>query len=218
MSPLPATVILMADGPQRRWTAEGDKHLAPVLEEPLIHRTLRLLAENRVTDPVVFTRNSEVAGKATKFAPPLRLPSLAAACAVTCDLWRGDVLFLAGDVVFSERALPALLARAPGTAPPWAFFGKRGANRHTGKPWAEIYAFRASGDGIPAALSAMGALAAGSYRRKGFRELYRVLKDVRPDRTFLPGGAGFHAVPDWTDDIDTTEDHARLARYLENRE
>ena len=217
MTGLPATVILMADGPGHRWSGEGDRHLAPVRGEPLIHRTLRALAECGISDPVVFTRDSAVSGKAVKFAPPFRLPSLLAACAATRDLWRGDVLFLAGDVVFSGTALPSLLARAPGT-PPWAFFGKRGPNRHTGKPWAEIYGFRVAGEGTGPALAAMRALAAGQYRRKGFRELYRALKGLPPDRPFLPAGPGFHAVPDWTDDVDTAEDLANLTRFLERRE
>jgi len=209
----PDTVLLMAGGPQRRWPGAEPKQLADLGGETVIARLLRQLAENGVVAPVTVCETP--------------LPGLDGvehfastggyldALAQTRDLWRGRILVLAADTVFSDIALRGILEAAPPDDSRAAFFGKRYANAYTDKTWSEIYGMRFAERGADRLVAAIDTLRAQRLRRKKLHELHRELSGLRPaDRPHLPPGPLFHDVPDWTDDIDSRRDHENIIKYL----
>ncbi|MCP5368548.1 MAG: NTP transferase domain-containing protein [Hyphomicrobiales bacterium] len=209
----PQTVLLMAGGPQRRWHGAEPRHLAPLGTGTVIGRTLRQLAQNGVDDPVVVSA-APLPGLEGTAAQPCSGP-YPAALAGTRPLWRGAVLVLSADTVFSDGALRAILSTPPAPNHAWGFFGKRGANSFTGKEWSEIYALRFHADDGGRLAAALADLAAAAVKRRKLHELYRALAGLSPaDRPYLPPGPLFHDVPDWTDDADSRRDLDNIAACM----
>lgn len=187
-------VLVLAGGGGRRglWRTEvHSKHMIPVRGEPLLHRTVRLLAGLGAADIVVMA--DEDCGDYV--IPPARhsLPRHPAAARdrgwvqewePSRHLWlpEGRTLILYGDVLFSEPLLRRMVGD-PGD--PWHVYARHGGSANTGKPYGEMWGWVFTHSAHPALDRAQAEAIAwrdsGLWRRALGWEVYRRAMGQRPD-------------------------------------
>lgn len=114
------SVLILAAGPAwRGWTEKTPKQLALIAGEPLILRTLRQLKERGHEDVIVVTRNKAIQAAVPRYFEPSTFYWRTETLAATKELWEERVIILHGDVVFSERAMDAIVA----SQEPFTFIG-----------------------------------------------------------------------------------------------
>lgn len=234
---VPKTIIL-AGGKGLRWQASvrqrqpdgseadallvvNNKLMVEVDGKPLLQRSLSILRELEIPDPVVYGEVPGLPSSVERFIaknPPAEVVGAIKACE---PIWRDacEVCVLLGDVVWAPGAMDRVFAPS---GHDWTFYGKLGANVFTGKAWPEIYAFRFRTVAADQVLEAADYLLRTLVWRRKFWELYRLLLGLpvpanTPDQGELfypPSSGSFVVVPDWTDDIDTLEEYLRLSKLL----
>lgn len=133
----------MAAGRAKRWTGDRPKQLTEFDGEPLLYRTIRLLAESGVENITVTVSDalfqlldfSRVA-PATIYQPKNNVQEIDRF--LSCrEIWGSDTLFLYGDVYYTRGAISQILGNF---AVPVTFYGRRRGN--SVKPYGEMFALR----------------------------------------------------------------------------
>lgn len=122
------SVIIIAGGKGKRWGYKK-KYMLPVCEEPVLHRTVRLVKEQKGIDPhVIGEEHQEGANQA---------------CSYSSKFWskNGMTYILLGDVSWKKRTLKRVLGTRGQDVKDFMVFGRSGANHLTGRPYSEIFAF-----------------------------------------------------------------------------
>ncbi len=148
-------IYILAQGQGSRWMVDDGrnmsielpseyKQLTPLGNETIITRTIRQVFEY---DPIVIASGDFVPYikhldvKFRSFREPTGC-ILEGICK-TKNEWRGhDVIFLLGDVIYSNKAIETIFGSANYTG----FFGRKSPNKVTGKKASEIFALRISSD------------------------------------------------------------------------
>ena len=111
--------VICANGKGSRWEnyLGVTKHMIEIDGEPILHRTVRLLKNYGFKDIVISTSNPDYAVEGAALYTPKRNVWLIDQYPL--ELLTEPVLFLLGDVYFTETAIRGIL-----TAPenPWTFF------------------------------------------------------------------------------------------------
>lgn len=103
-------ILIMAAGEVGRWKGASPKELVPIAGEPLVVRTIRQLGERGEGRPVVVTHKPEIQRLVHRFFIPHARRWWPETLLSTKELWRGCVVILQGDVVYSDRVLDMVLA------------------------------------------------------------------------------------------------------------
>ena len=136
--------IILAAGEATRW---GDylgvrKHLIPIKGEPLVHRTVRMLAERHVEDIVVMARDEDaeryVVPPARRGVPDVVDREWVQEMEPSRKYWAvdGRTMILYGDCYFSDAILDEMV-KDPGDV--WHVYARRDGSEHTGKTWGEMF-------------------------------------------------------------------------------
>ena len=211
----------MAAGSSERW---GDylgvpKQMLPVDGEPLLHRTVRLLRENGVTD-ILITGPFDDCG--VKSARPVGDTEAVDGRLAARSFWNRDgrTIVLMGDAYYSDEAMRTIVGHADRDH---HIFARFGPSRLTGKPWAEIFAnsFWPEHQAVheTSLRTVQSMLERGELVRAGLWEAYLLdhghLHDGIDEPTGYVGNYGDATeIDDWTEDFDFPEDYDRwLASY-----
>lgn len=220
-------VMIMCQGEQRRLRDLGHpKHLVRLGGEfggePILERTLRLLAHllpcHAYTAHVIGPAELEAvtpygAVEFHRLAAPGTC--IVAGLEASRPIWRSDepALILLGDVVWSEAALGRVVAS---TDAPLLFWGTSALTAATGEVFAMLVT---QPRGCPQGVDEL--LATCPCRRWGYREaqgghlrrLYWHATERQRSRPlpFWGREPTYRVIDDWTTDIDTPDDLARLA-------
>jgi len=136
-------VIILADGAGTRWTADTPKHLAIVDGEPILLRTVRQLTERGMTDLWLTSRlerYDSLQPTVKRYVPIDNRFKLDQFYACR-EIWSGhdDVVFIYGDVRFSDAAMDTILKTIPQD---FVYFQRTRGSTITGKGWKEGFAMR----------------------------------------------------------------------------
>jgi len=135
-------VVILADGPATRWESPVPKHLTVVDGEPLLGRTTRQLLARGVTDIWVTSHDPryELPGL-LRYEPADNVHQVDQfyACRALWKYVASDVVFLYGDVYFTDAALDTILQH---TVTDYAYYQRTKGSQVTGKPWKEGFAMR----------------------------------------------------------------------------
>lgn len=214
-------VLIPCAGMATRWLGDRPKHLMPVLGEPILDRTVRLVLERRPdADVRIVVRDlSDDRYKlpGTKRATAKLDPSKSQADKFLSSrhLWAANdrTVILWGDVFFTVAAMDRIL-NFDGD---WAMFARLGPSSWTGKDHKEPFAFSFTADAAPLLESGITACveaaAAGTLTSwSGSWQVYRATVgrlDTRwPDLT-VEDLAHVVEIDDWTDDFDFEDDWHR---------
>lgn len=110
-------VILPAAGLQVRWAFYRGvpKQMVKTYDEPMIHRTQRLLFKNNnILDTVVLANDKSMVSQYGVFhqpGKPSRLPGTAIGHSVECWIANRDIYILLGDVIWEEQFLKEIVER-----------------------------------------------------------------------------------------------------------
>ncbi len=136
-------VIILADGPAKRWNHLVPKHLITLRGEVLLHRTLRQVMSRGITDVWITSHDPRYAvSGAIRFEPEDNRFQIDQfyACRLLwhpCD--NTPVVFLYGDVWFSDAAIDVILGASTAE---YLYFQRTGASKITGKKWKEGFAMK----------------------------------------------------------------------------
>lgn len=211
--------VILADGHATRWNDHLGipKHLARVDGEPIIHRAVRLLREEGVTDVRVV-------------APPdprYDGPNHATVRARHNPDWREADKFLSsqhewsptertlvlyGDVYFTKQAIRTIVQH---DRRDWTLYGRFGRSALTGGKYAEVFAItfhpQHHTEFRDALLETVRLHLAGVTDRCGGWEAYRVMNGLRGrearHRSPQPKLRRHVEINDWTDDFDRPEEY-----------
>jgi hypothetical protein len=136
------SALILAGGIASRWDnyLGIPKHLAPVPEEPTIHRLQRELAARGVDD-IMVACHADVVDRYVTVGRPVELADLG-------EGWRHEwadsrqhwpqhrLLIFYGDCYHTPELLDAIVAD---TAPGWRAYARWGPSEITGKPYAEMF-------------------------------------------------------------------------------
>lgn len=220
-------ILILCAGDQTRWdNFQGTpKHLVRLIGEPILHRTVRLLAELAPdADVRVVVKNP----KDNTYKVP---GSKRAGAKLTPDngdadkflsskhLWdpKGRTVLLYGDVFFTREALTTILTAD--TVDGWWFVARFDGSRVTGAKGGECFAYILDAEGHDTFTKALERTvtlrARGVIDRNGGWETYRALMD-QPDENILarfgdgspknPNLGHCTVVDDWTEDFDAPAD------------
>lgn len=137
-------VIILADGAGIRWSSSDiPKHLAVVDGEPILLRTVRQLAERGLTDVWLTSRLERYDALqpfVQRYVPIDNRFKLDQFYACR-EIWSAhtDVIFLYGDVRFSDAAIDTILKTVPRD---FVYFQRTSGSMITGKRWKEGFAMR----------------------------------------------------------------------------
>lgn len=204
----PRTIIL-ADGPATRWESPVPKHLTVVDGEPLLCRTVRQLLARGVADVWVTSHDPRYELPGTLRYEPTDNQYQVDQFYACRELWQcevgKDVVFLYGDVYFTDSAMDTIFEHLPTD---YAYYQRTKGSAVTGKPWKEGFAMRVRDkglflracriirDGIEA-----GRLKSEHHQLQGYLEGYGC-------GAYFEWRVGPHGVEidDETDDFDVVED------------
>jgi hypothetical protein len=200
--------------------------MAPVLGEPLVHRTLRLFRE-RCSEPdqvVVLRRDAEPLGilEVAEFRISRKETDESYKLTSSAPMWtRSPIVSVFGDVFFTEAAVDRIVDLK---VQDFEWFGRRRGNRYTGSKSGEIFGvkFPASRGHklLKAAKRVREMRANGAAMQTKAWEIYRLLNNMslvklgmqRGQRKIKPPptwetGPHFHEIDDLTDDFDKPSDY-----------
>jgi len=211
--------IIIAAGEATRWGnyLNTPKHLIEIDGEPLLHRTVRLLKANGVSQVYVVSKDDEryqIPG-ATQYIAQLNYKQNADADKFLSSkaLWNrnGRTIVLYGDVYFTEAAIKTIIGYQEKS---WTLFCRKRASKLTGTPWGECFAQSFYPEDIPKHEAALHRVAK-LYKDKiidrcGGWEHYRAMVGF-PDNKIRSKLFNGHCVEidDLTDDFDYPEDYDR---------
>jgi choline kinase len=136
-------IIILADGLGSRWTIDTPKHLAVVDGEPVLLRTVRQLVERELTDLWLTSRLERYDALqpfVQRYVPIDNRFKLDQFYACR-EIWLGhkDVVFLYGDVRFTDAAIDTILKAVPRD---FVYFQRTFGSVITGKCCKEGFAMR----------------------------------------------------------------------------
>lgn len=231
----PPPILILAAGLGSRWKkslagcktgARADPRMqnkltVPIEERPLLLRTLDLL--NTIDHGPVWVCNQdlELPVTAQRWMPKPAQPTVLGTLVAAVTEWRGPLVLLMGDVVWSKTALARAVRGADALC---RFYGKLGGNVHTGKTGAEIYALFIQSEPMRARVVAANKELQVLDRRIWLWDLYRLLIGVPPtawfsheQRQHAPPSELFETINDYTDDIDSLDQYLAICRYFEQQ-
>lgn len=178
------------------------KQLVPVNEIPLIERTL---SQVRGVSYTVLIGHGTIYRTYHSHIHTLRDPagSILDGILRTTNHWENetDVVYLLGDVVYSNYAIFVILSNLYIT-PPITLYGRLTGNLYTGKSAREIFALHIRpGDDVYNLIKKL------NYEKDVSGKLWDVYAETK---TIVP-------VADYTDDVDSPEEYAKFFRELERR-
>ena len=207
-------MLLLCAGSGDRW---GDhlgvpKQLVRFNKEPLLCRTVRLLAELNVVAHTYCVRRDErldvcdVSG-----FEPSSAEFLVNTLLSTRHLWDRETIVLLGDVFYTRRAMRKIVA----SKEPVAFFGRPGPSALARCDHGELFGLRFSADG-----ACLVEQAARVVSSSAGDKLWGNLWDLYHTLVGIPCGSGgtesrfFVTIDDLTNDFDTPSDYEKAAtRY-----
>jgi hypothetical protein len=224
-------IVIMAAGKSSRWRQDTPKQLAEVDKEPILYRTIRLLklrhygCRNFQSDTCKGCTHY-VGGRCTHLSHghqfvtvrhPLQFGPLNTNVIVynekngnkleidrfyKFDSYNGTVVYLYGDVYYTERAIDKIL-NEDGT-----FFGRHGRSPYSGKQWPEIFAVKGNHNEIQGRVDEVRQLfLSGQISRCIGWELYKQCYGLKKINVK-------HIVPinDETDDFDSKNEYTAWVR------
>ena len=218
--------IIIAGGDGTRWGNHlgVPKHLAPILGEPIIHRTQRQLAELGVRDVLVVGTDARYVTTAALVAPR-GYQSARGGVKKFLDsshLWSpgGRTVVMYGDVCFTDTAIRTIVTYS---SREWTLFCRFGASHHNPRRWGEVFAqsfYPESHLEHRAALERVARLAErGVLQRAGGWEHYRAMRGLSDEQIAArPAGTNHGAavvIDDATDDVDRPADYEALVGEFE---
>jgi choline kinase len=116
------TALILCAGTGERW---GDftgspKQLAPINNESLLQRTVRLLKSRKIDSIHIISHDERLRLEGCHFFRPENSRWTAETLSSTRELWTERTLILLGDVFFSEKAMDCITGfegRAPTDSP-----------------------------------------------------------------------------------------------------
>lgn len=209
-------IIIVAAGNSKRWNDYGGipKHLVPIENVPLIHRTINQLMQAGMTDLVLVAYDDRYGTCRLVVTKPTEsiLPDTGIGHSYAHWCYTGRTIVIFGDVVFSNEAISILLKEHPSNDVMW--YGRLGASTTTGHAWKEMFAMSFWPTNIPALLRRI--------------EIVRTLKEK--DKKMMGAAWPLHSlqafgsagrwerskwlieIDDLTDDMDTPDDYAEWKR------
>lgn len=221
-----ARALIIAGGSGARWADHlgAPKHLLRVLDEPIIHRTCRLLHElTPIRDVQIITVNHAYAAYDAIIAEPQGFEDARGGAKKFLDsrhLWneRDQTIVLYGDVFFT----PAAIRTITEWEGDWQLFCRFGSSALTGTPWGECFAQSfaptAHDEHLMNLMYTSYLYERGIIGRCGGWEHYRAMqgksdKDVMATTQPAPNLGRATEIDDWTDDFDWPSDYHR---FIEN--
>ena len=207
--------ILMCGGQYDKW--QTPKHLTPIKGEPIVARTIRLLRENGVEDIAISTNQDGF----YEFGVPVLIHKNEYRLGLnTSDgKWLNafypmdePVCYVFGDVVFSPKAIKTIVETQTDSIE--FFASAEPLPEIYPKPWAEPFAFKV----VDTELFFKSIEQTKKYDEEGcfYRmavswELWQVIKRTPLNRIDY---SNYTAINDYTCDIDSPEDIAKIERYV----
>lgn len=193
-------IIIMCAGDGKRWNnyLGVPKQLIEIDNEPLLYRTIRLLKQNGVhKNEILITMHPDIEPFNVDVGQVINYTKY------EIDRFyyaKGQVIYLYGDVYYSERAIKSILSED------YMFFGRNGSSTITNKPYKELFAVKGDGDTIKQYVDKVRNLYEnGQIDRCIGWNLYETYYNTK-DATHI------FNINDETDDFDTPEDYHNYKR------
>lgn len=215
--------IVIAAGDATRWSnyLGVPKHFIPIEGEPIIERTVRLLAEHPShMETYVVGPDDNYCIKGSHLYIPKKNPDHFGLDKFmnSMELWNpeGRTIIFYGDVYFTEDAIGWILEDDRRHF----VLHARPFNSHiTGTPWGECFALSFYHTDHVQIRDAMDRLirlgAQRKIKRLGGWELYRAMLALVPDQLLglhIVSSRNFNDINDWTDDFDYPDDYDRFMK------
>ena len=204
------TAIIICAGEGGRWDnyLGVSKHFAPVDDEPILHRMVRLLNEYDITPWVVGNTNEYLVKGSILYLPTLNPDNEDADKFLSSqDLWddeEGRTIVFYGDVFFTEEAM-ARIVNFEGKD--WVMFGRSKASEITRCPYPECFALSFYAEHIPEQLDAFKRAIehyfVAKLEKPGGWGLYQQMRSKRVDNF----QDRFENIDDFTEDFDFPVDY-----------
>lgn len=217
---VPQRAIIIAAGDATRWNnyLGVQKHFIEIDGEPIIHRTVRLLNKNGVSDVHVVgkTKDYRIPGSEW-FKPKLNPDNYGADKFLSSrELWLEDgrTIILYGDCYFTDNAIRWIVTC---NHDDWLLFARPYFSRVTGGEYGECFAISFYGGQVNEFDRTLRRLVelhrAGATCEPSGWQTYRAMIGL-PDNLLDGPYFGDRMVPvdDWTDDFDAPSDYRRFMR------
>jgi len=200
-------VIILADGFQKRWTLPIPKHLIVIEDEVLLHRTVRQLRQRNLEDIWITSHDVRYEVEGTRRFEPkdnrFQIDQFYACSPLWLNCVNGPVVFLYGDVYFSDKSMDTIL-NTP--VVDHLYFQRTDGSAITGKAWKEGFAVKVQDTlFFHSALSSIrqglisGTITNNNHQLQGFLEGFGT-------GVFFSIGPHGVEIDDETDDFDFPED------------
>jgi hypothetical protein len=211
-----ALIISAGDGTRWNNYLGIPKHLAQVDNEPILHRTVRLLKEASIDDIIIVGPDDDryKISNSKLFVPTKNAwNGDADKFLSSSELWNtnGRTITLFGDVFFSDDAIKTIVSCKNNF---WTVFGRSEASLITGCLYGEIFAHSFYPHDIPNHKESLDILVQAVTNKDAKNgsgwEHYKVMqgvrgRDIRRSKTVID--EKFVEINDWTDDFDFPEDY-----------
>ena len=220
--------IITCSGRQERWGNYLDvpKHLVPIDDEPLLHRTVRLI--KKFTDDadiyvMAFDPRYDVPGT-TRYEPKydtieeieehFNSPAIYA----SRKIWSPDdqTIILFGDTFFTESAMRRICNKRLSEG--YIFFGRAESSFVTNCPWGELwgvtFTHKFQKDFLSAIISVRTLRDEGTIKKWRGWEIYRYLQGLNLKSHDI--GDNFYEINDFTEDFDFPRDYRNWIRKWED--
>ena len=193
------TYIIIAAGDATRWDNYHNvpKHLIPILGEPIIHRTQRLIAEKMVEGDAGYIVVKEPTKQKNYIAPnsPFKLrkakltPANGDADKITSSkhLWdtKGRTVIIWGDTFLTDVTINTIVITTPEK---WVAISRWGANPYTGSEGGENFAHIITPEGYKTYTDALKRVITlykeNIIPRNGGWEIYKALNNLPDEEIF----------------------------------
>ena len=128
-------IIILCAGQASRWAPKQLKQLVPINDEPLLHRTVRLLRDFGYSDIHIAHHDPQLHVEGCQHFTPSDSRWVMSTLYSSRHLWTDRTIILLGDVYFTTNALQKIL-ECPSEI---QFVGRLGPSSYTGCPSREIF-------------------------------------------------------------------------------
>ncbi len=210
-------LILAGNGRKSlRWPDEPPRHLVPIKGEPLIHRTIRMLAERNIPDIRVFADSTD-----TDYVIPPGIHEIPRVVdrdwtqewEPSQHMWNpeGRTIILYGDCYFSDRLLDFICLDS---GDPWTVYARYDGSPNTGKAYGEMFGWVFDSKHAPELTRCQQEAIAwkmrGDWNRALGWEVYRIAMGKWPGDHYR--GKHFYSWDDSSEDFDMPADYETWAR------
>jgi len=214
-------ILIMAQGEQMRWRrTNGDvdqpayKQMIPMGKygAPIIARTQIMVTTHGYTEGMIVIGKAEASGGGYSVELIEPVGPLLQGIRSTSDSWKGRVIILLGDVVYSHSLLDYILIDNADIR----FYGRSGMNHYTGKAAPELFACAFNENKYDEILDHCNWMLKRGQPTKYPPKLWALYRlcagyehyDYMYEKKILHNGR------DYTDDIDSPEEHKRFWNIL----